>query len=379
MIFIKVVTIVGARPQFIKAAPVSRELRKENKEILVHTGQHYDDNMSAVFFDELNIPKPDYNLGVGSASHGKQTADMLVSIENILLDEEPDWVIVYGDTNSTIAGSLAASKLHIPIMHIEAGLRSYNRKMPEEINRVLTDNISTILSCPTKTAVDNLKDEGIKNIYDNGKLLQKSDINQLKYDTNNPLVINTGDVMYDAVLYNKKLAEEKSRVLDDLDLDETNYYLATVHRAENTDNRDHLKSIFEKFSQLSKKVVLPIHPRTSNKLKKYNLENLLNHENLRIIDPVGYLDMISLVSNATRVLTDSGGVQKEAFMLGTPCITLRDETEWVETVDYGKNVLAGLGAKNLCIDYNFNNDEIEDFPYGNGKASKTIVKLLTKV
>ena len=372
----KIVTIVGARPQFIKAAPVSRELRKANKEILVHTGQHYDDNMSAVFFDELNIPKPDYNLGVGSASHGRQTADMLVSIEKVLLDEEPDWVIVYGDTNSTIAGSLAASKLHIPIMHIEAGLRSYNRKMPEEINRVLTDNISTILSCPTKTAVDNLKEEGIKNIYDDGKLLRESDINQLKYDTNNPLVINTGDVMYDAVLYNKKLAEKKSRILDDLDLDEENYYLATVHRAENTDNRDHLKSIFEKFSRLSKKVVLPIHPRTSNKLKTYNLENLLNYENLKIIDPVGYLDMISLVNNATRVLTDSGGVQKEAFMLGTPCITLRNETEWVETIEYGRNTLAGLGAKNLDIDYDFNDDEIEDFPYGNGDSAKKIVKMI---
>jgi UDP-GlcNAc3NAcA epimerase len=373
---LKIVTIVGARPQFIKSAPVSRELRKENKEILVHTGQHYDDNMSAVFFGELNIPKPDYNLGVGSASHGKQTADMLVSIENVLLDEEPDWVIVYGDTNSTIAGSLAASKLHIPIIHIEAGLRSYNRKMPEEINRVLTDNISTILSCPTKTAVDNLKAEGLKNIYDNGKLLQESDISQLKYDKNNPLVINTGDVMYDAVLYNKKLAEEKSMILNDLDLDEKNYYLATVHRAENTDNRDHLKSIFEKFSQLSKKVVLPIHPRTSNKLKKYNLEKLLDHANIKIIDPIGYLDMLSLISKADRVLTDSGGVQKEAFMLGTPCITLRNETEWVETIEYGKNVLAGLGAKKLDISFEFNDYEIKEFPYGNGDSAKKIVRML---
>lgn len=377
MIIIKVLTIVGARPQFIKAAPVSRELRKENKEILVHTGQHYDDNMSAVFFDELNIPKPDYNLGVGSASHGKQTANMLVSIEELLLDEEPDWVIVYGDTNSTIAGSLAASKLHIPIMHIEAGLRSYNKKMPEEVNRILTDNISTILSCPTKTAVRNLVDEGFNNVYKNGKLLEDEDGKKLEFNTNKPLVINTGDVMYDAVLYNKKLAENKSDILNELNLKSANYYLATVHRAENTDNKNNLKNIFNKFIELPKKVVLPIHPRTKNKLKKYKLEYLLDNKNIRIIDPVGYLDMISLVSNADKVLTDSGGVQKEAFMLGTPCITLRDETEWVETIELGRNVLAGLGAEDLNINNQFKEIDKNKLPYGNGSASEKIVDLLT--
>lgn len=376
MIIIKVLTIVGARPQFIKAAPVSRELRKENKEILVHTGQHYDDNMSAVFFDELNIPKPDYNLGVGSASHGKQTANMLVSIEELILDEEPDWVIVYGDTNSTIAGSLAASKLHIPIMHIEAGLRSYNKKMPEEVNRILTDNISTILSCPTKTAVKNLVNEGFNNVHENGELLEDEDDKKLQFNTNTPLVINTGDVMYDAVLYNKKLAENKSDILNELNLKSADYYLATVHRAENTDNKNHLKNIFDKFIELPKKVILPIHPRTKNKLKEYKLEYLLDNKNIRIIDPVGYLDMISLVSKADKVLTDSGGVQKEAFMLGTPCITLRDETEWVETVEYGRNVLAGLGASELDMDVEFNKDNNYKSPYGNGNAAQNIVSLL---
>lgn len=376
MIFIKVLTLVGARPQFIKAAPVSRELRKENKEILVHTGQHYDDNMSAVFFDELNIPKPDYNLGVGSASHGKQTADMLVSIEKLILNEEPDWIIVYGDTNSTIAGSLAASKLNIPIMHIEAGLRSYNKKMPEEVNRILTDNISTILSCPTKTAVKNLIDEGFNNVYKNGELLEDEDDKKIEFNTNKPLVINTGDVMYDAVLYNRKLAENQSDILNEFNLKSADYYLATVHRAENTDNKNHIKNIFDKFIELPKKVILPIHPRTKNKLKEYELEYLLDNKNIRIIDPVGYLDMISLVSNADKVLTDSGGVQKEAFMLGTPCITLRDETEWVETVEYGRNILVGLGASELDMDVEFNKDNNYKSPYGNGNAAQKIVSLL---
>lgn len=372
----KIVTIIGARPQFIKAAPVSRELRKVNKEILIHTGQHYDDNMSAVFFDELNIPKPDYNLGVGSASHGKQTGEMLISIEEVLLKEEPDWVIVYGDTNSTIAGSLAASKLHIPIIHIEAGLRSYNRKMPEEINRVLTDNISNILSCPTKTAVNNLVKEGFNNVYNKGNLVEKKFDKKSKIEFSDPLVVNTGDVMYDAILYNKKLADDKSNILNKIDLNADSYYLATVHRAENTDEKDKLENIFKQFAKLDKKVVLPIHPRTRNRLKEFNISNLLSSENILLTEPVGYLDMISLISNANRVITDSGGVQKEAFMLGTPCITLRNETEWIETVKYGRNVLAGLGAKNLDIKVNYDSIDEDRYPYGKGDAAERIVNLL---
>lgn len=377
MIKIKVVTIVGARPQFIKAAPLSRKIRKENTEILVHTGQHYDNNMSSVFFDELNIPKPDYNLGVGSASHGKQTGEMIIAIEEVLLQEKPDWIIVYGDTNSTIAGSLAASKLHIPIIHVEAGLRSYNRNMPEEINRVLTDNISTVLSCPTKIAVDNLRKEGFKNIYNKGNLIQKDNKKNFKYDSSEPMVVNTGDVMYDAVLYNKNLAKNKSKILNKLDLTLENYYLATVHRAENTDDKEKLENIFKQFTELEKKVILPIHPRTNKRINEFNLDKLLKHKNIMIIDPVGYLDMISLVGNAAKVITDSGGVQKEAFMLGTPCITLRDETEWIETVEYGRNVLAGLGGKNLNINADFNSIDKNKFPYGKGDAAEKIVNLLT--
>lgn len=327
----KLVTIIGARPQFIKAAPFSEEFRKNNEEILVHTGQHYDANMSDIFFDELGIPKPDYNLGVGSGSHGKQTASMLEGIEEILLKEKPDGLLVYGDTNSTLAGALAASKLHVPVYHVEAGLRSYNKLMPEEQNRILTDHISDILLCPTQTAVDNLNKEGIMEG-----------------------VVNTGDIMYDTVLRNIGIANEKysnGLWFDEIvkengeinKITEKDYYLATIHRAENTDNPEKLFNIFKAFSELDKHVLLPLHPRT-----KRLIENLdIDFKNIIIIKPVGYLLMLYLTSNAYMVVTDSGGLQKEAYFLKTPCTTLRDQTEWVETLGNSWNVLSQIDVEEI--------------------------------
>lgn len=327
----KLITIIGARPQFIKAAPFSEEFRKNHEEILVHTGQHYDENMSNVFFDELGIPKPDYNLGVGSGSHGKQTARMLEGIEGILLKEKPDGLLVYGDTNSTLAGALAASKLHIPVYHVEAGLRSYNKSMPEEQNRILTDHISDMLLCPTQTAVDNLRKEGITSG-----------------------VINTGDIMYDTVLRNIDIAKAKYQNgvwLDEIrqengpihDIVEKGYYLATIHRAENTDDPKKLSEIFQAFSTLDKPVLLPLHPRTRHLIGQLDVDL----RNIVIIQPVGYLLMLYLTSNAYMVVTDSGGLQKEAYFLKTPCTTLRDQTEWVETLENDWNVLSQIHVETI--------------------------------
>lgn len=322
----KIITIIGARPQFIKAAPFSAAIRREHTEILVHTGQHYDNNMSDIFFDELGIPKPDYNLGVGSGGHGAQTGRMLEKIEELLFKERPDGVLVYGDTNSTLAGALAASKLHIPVFHVEAGLRSYNKLMPEEQNRVLTDHISDLLLCPTQTAIENLAKEGIISG-----------------------VINTGDIMYDAVLRNIGFARSryaKGVWLDQLRaengelpaLEERKYYLATVHRAENTDNIKKLQDIFNAFGKLDKPVLLPLHPRT----RKIIVEHDIPIDNIIVIQPVGYLLMLYLTANAYMVVTDSGGLQKEAYFLQTPCTTLRDQTEWVETLENGWNMLSPI-------------------------------------
>lgn len=350
----KLVSIVGARPQFIKAAPVSRELRKQFKEVLVHTGQHYDHNMSNIFFNELNIPEPDYNLEVGSGTHGKQTGEMLAKIEEVLLKEKPDWVIIYGDTNSTVAGSLAASKLHIPVAHIEAGLRSFNRKMPEEINRVVADHLSSLLFPPTETAVNHLKNEGItENVY------------------------NVGDVMYDATLYNLKIAEEKSDIIQQLNLESKQYYLATVHRAENTDEKCNLSNILTAFGKLDKTIVLPLHPRSKGSIQIHELSYLLNKQNILIIEPVGYLDMLILEKNADKILTDSGGVQKEAYFMKTPCITLRTETEWVETVESGWNTIVNTDIEKIIAAVSKNKlpETHPDF-YGDGKASERITNLL---
>jgi len=313
----KIVTIVGARPQFIKCAPVSRALRNEHEEILIHTGQHYDANMSEVFFTELAIPAPDYNLGIGSGPQGEQTGRMLAAIEDVLIREEPDMVLVYGDTNSTLAGALAAVKMHIPVAHVEAGLRSFDRSMPEEINRIVTDHVSDLLFCPTQTAVDNLAAEGItKGVH------------------------LTGDVMVDALLYNREIAEQSSTVLEDLGLSEGEYYVATVHRSSNTDSEENLRSIIGAFGEISGPVVFPAHPRTVKYLKEYGLYDHLP-KNIRMTEPLPYLDMLHLMKHPRMILTDSGGVQKEAYILKVPCVTLRENTEWVETLVDGWNVLVG--------------------------------------
>jgi UDP-N-acetylglucosamine 2-epimerase len=316
----KIVSVVGARPQFIKLAALSKELRKKHREIIIHTGQHYDDELSKIFFSELSLPRPNYNLGIGSAEHGKQTGRMMEGIERILISRNPDLVIVYGDTNSTLAGALAAAKLNIPVAHVEAGLRSYRKSMPEEINRVLTDHVSTLLFCPTPTSVINLKKEGItKGVY---------------------LV---GDVMYDSLLDHLKVAEKESRIMRKLNLTKKEFYLLTIHRAENTDIKENLKKVTQIIADLDKKVVFPIHPRTRKKLREFKLlRRLVTLSNLILIDPVSYLDMLILEKNARFVLTDSGGVQKEAYFLKTPCLTLRDETEWLETLKGGWNQVVGL-------------------------------------
>jgi len=312
-----IVSIVGARPQFIKCAAVSREIRKDNTEILVHTGQHYDPGMSDVFFEELKIPKPNYNLGIGSGPHGKQTGEILAKVESVLLREEPELVIVYGDTNSTLAGALAAVKLHIPVAHVEAGLRSFDRTMPEEINRIVTDHIADLLFCPTENAVRLLDKEGITH----GVHL-------------------VGDVMADVLEFNKALAERNSCIIDTLGLKPRNYFVVTIHRPSNTDSPDALSSIIRALGQANLPVVFPVHPRTLKYLDEYGLLGRMP-QHVKITEPLGYLDMIQLMDNAKKILTDSGGVQKEAYMLGIPCITLRKNTEWVETLCDGWNVLTG--------------------------------------
>jgi UDP-GlcNAc3NAcA epimerase len=312
----KVLTVVGARPQFVKAATVSKVLRSSAAEVLVHTGQHYDFNMSKVFFQELEMPEPDYNLEIGSGSHGSQTGKMLEALEAVMVKEAPNLVLIYGDTNSTLAGALAAVKLHIPVAHVEAGLRSFNRRMPEEINRVMADHVSAWLLAPTATAVNNLAAEGIvKGVH------------------------LTGDVMYDAFLAASKLARERSVILTTLGQTPGKYSLLTLHRAENTDDPKRLQAIIGAFNEMDQPVIFPLHPRTRAKLKELGLQ--WNGNAIRMIEPVGYFDMISLELNARRIFTDSGGVQKEAYMAKVPCITLRDETEWVETVDARWNILVG--------------------------------------
>jgi UDP-GlcNAc3NAcA epimerase len=350
-----ILTIVGARPQFIKAAVVSRVIRNREgvQESIVHTGQHYDPNMSDIFFDELDIPRPAIHLGVGSGMHGKQTGDMLSGIEKAILDLKPDWLLIYGDTNSTLAGALAAAKLHVPIAHVEAGLRSFNRRMPEEINRVVSDVVSTLLFTPTEVGAQNLANEGI-----------------------HKGVIRTGDVMYDAALYYGE--RSTGRILADANVVPGKYILCTVHRAENTDDPARLKGILEGLQQVAKKlpVVLPLHPRTRNILKQ---QGLAEPAGVKIIDPVSYLDMVALEKSAAVLLTDSGGVQKEAYFYGVPCVTMRDETEWTETVTSGWNTLVGADPARIvaAVDKALAGRPGEHPAlYGDGKAGEKIVDSL---
>lgn len=354
----KIVTIIGARPQFIKAAVVSNALAASGlTEILVHTGQHFDANMSDVFFDELEIPRPEYNLGIGGGSHGQNTGRMIEEFEKVLIEICPDWVLVYGDTDSTLAGAIAAVKLHIPVAHVEAGLRSFNRKMPEEINRVLTDHAASLLFAPTETAVKHLASEGIS-----GKSVQL-----------------VGDVMYDAALFYGAKADRESDILSRIDVALKDYTLATIHRAENTDNPERLAAILDGFARFGRKIVLPLHPRTRGRLASMRLTLPAN---VQLIDPVGYLDMVMLEKNACLIATDSGGVQKEAFFYRVPCVTLRDETEWTELVEAGWNRIAppisGADVSEAM------NDSLESkgrdiHPYGTGNASSIIVENLLSV
>jgi len=349
----KIVSIVGARPQFIKCAPVSARLRKEHEEILVHTGQHYDPEMSDIFFEDLQIPRPDYHLDVGSGSHGKQTAAILEKTENVLVKEMPDFVLVYGDTNSTLAGAIAAAKLHIPVAHVEAGLRSFDRTMPEEINRVVTDHVADLLLCPTQTAIDNLAKEGI-----------------------NRGVHLVGDVMVDALKRNVIIAEKKSRIIHQLGLIKGTYCVATVHRPANTDDKKNLTAILDAFRESGDTIVFPVHPRTRKYLHEYGLWDSLPG-NILCIDPLGYIDMLHLMKHAKKILTDSGGIQKEAYVLGIPCITMRENTEWIETLTGGWNILVGADKHKilagLLADRRTNADNTV---FGKGDAAERIANVL---
>lgn len=348
-----VTTILGARPQFIKAATVSRELKKSGvREIIIHTGQHFDENMSEVFFKEMDIPSPNYHLDVNNLGHGAMTGRMLEKIEEVLTKQKPDLVLVYGDTNSTLAGALAASKLHIPVAHVEAGLRSFDMKMPEEVNRILTDRISKFLFCPTDTAVNNLAKEGFG-----------------AFDCK---ISKPGDVMYDAVLYYRDKARSTSRILAAEKLTPGNFVLATLHRAENTNNVARLRSICAALNDIhsTMPVVLPLHPRTKTYLESNDIRLTVH-----LIQPAGYFDMLTLLKNCKMVLTDSGGLQKEAYFFGKFCVTLRDQTEWVELVEAGANIIVGADQKKIIDGFNSNLNKVVSNKtlYGTGDAAKKIV------
>jgi UDP-GlcNAc3NAcA epimerase len=357
----KIITVIGARPQFVKAAVVSRALMNANniEEILVHTGQHFDKNMSEIFFEEMKIPKPQYNLHINGLSHGAMTGQMLQGVEDLCINEKPDYVLVYGDTNSTIAGALAAKKLGIGVIHIEAGLRSFNRSMPEEINRILTDSISDILFCPTDTAIFNLNNEGISDGI--------------------VKVIKNGDVMQDAAMYYADKSEDRSTIMRQLGLRSNDFVLATLHRQENTDDINSLKAIIRAFNHIAKevKLIIPLHPRTRKIIERENLST-----NFYVIDPVGYFDMLELLRNCKMVLTDSGGLQKEAYFFNKYCITLRNETEWVELVQNNFNRLAGSDTGLILeLFQKFSNLKFDKHIelYGGGKASDIIAKTLAEI
>ncbi|MFT4600389.1 MAG: UDP-GlcNAc3NAcA epimerase [Arenicella sp.] len=375
----KIITVIGARPQIIKAAAVSRTIKNHHseqlEEVIVHTGQHYDENMSEVFFNELNIPRPNYNLGVGSGHHGAQTAEMLKGIEDIILKEKPQVLIVYGDTNSTVAGGLAATKLHVPLIHIEAGLRSHNKAMPEEINRITTDHMSTLLFSPTIQGIDNLKNEGfsLENIG--------------PFSIDNPKVYHCGDIMYDNSKHFSKVSERDSKILEKLAIEK--FILATVHRNNNTDDPVRLNSIFGALLDIADQnditVVLPLHPRTK-KMMDVNLEDRLQEriqasEQFKIIEPVSFLDMIALEMNAEMVVTDSGGVQKEAFFFNCPCLILRSETEWVEIVENGNAIVVDADYDRIVEGFKFLSTKTDlTYPpfYGDGSAAEFICKEILK-
>lgn len=371
----KIVTVIGARPQIIKAAALSRAIRqhfsKEMQEVIVHTGQHYDDNMSQVFFNEMGIPQPDYNLGVGSDSHGMQTAKMIEGIEKILLKEKPDAVVLYGDTNSTLAGAIAASKIHIPIVHIEAGLRSFNKAMPEEINRICCDHCSTLLFSPTATGFKNLINEGFN--PDNKK----------RFTIDNPGIYHCGDVMYDNSKYFANIADKKSRIIDNEGLRGVDYVLCTIHRDNNTDQPERLNAIFKALLKISesKTIVIPLHPRTS-KLLNINLEPALfekitDNQNIKILPPASFFDMIVLERHSQIIITDSGGVQKEAFFFQKPCLILRSETEWKEIVECGAAVITDADESRIIASFNnFIENPPHNYPeiFGDGNAAEFICK-----
>ena len=348
----KIVTIVGARPQFVKIAAVSRKLRARHQEILVHTGQHYDYKMSGAFFDGLELPQPDFNLEVGSGSHATQTGAMLTGIENILLSEKPDSLLIYGDTNSTLAGALAASKLSVPVVHVEAGLRSFNRSMPEEINRVVADHLSELLLCPSETAIDNLAREGL---------------------TRNVHLV--GDVMLDALNWARQRSTgAEAAVLNRFGLQRARYLVATLHRSENTDDHTRFAGILEAFNSLDEPVIFPVHPRARKIIGEIGF---VPRTGLHLIDPVGYLEMVALVGAARLVLTDSGGLQKEAYWLGAPCVTMRHETEWIETVDAGWNLLTGPDPERITRAVrSFTPPKSHPILYGDGAAAEKCVDLI---
>lgn len=372
---IKIVTIIGARPQIIKAAALSRAIKNnfssQITEIIVHTGQHYDDNMSQVFFDELEIPLPNYNLNVGSGNHGKQTATMISAIEDVLLNEKPNAIVLYGDTNSTLAGAMAASKIHIPVIHIEAGLRSFNKSMPEEINRIMCDHVSTLLFSPTKTGFDNLIQEGF--------------LSQTKapYSIDNPKIYHCGDVMYDNSLFFSKISDVKTSIINDLKLKNNGFILATIHRNNNTDEPIRLNALFKSLNDISinnqLQIVLPLHPRTSNlldrNLSKDLVEAIRLNSNFKIISPVSFLEMLALEKNCCLVMTDSGGVQKEAFYFEKPCVILRPETEWIELLENGSALIADADENKIKFSFEQLIAKKDlSFPklYGDGKAAEFI-------
>ncbi len=373
---LKIITIIGARPQIIKAAALSRAIsnhfRDKIQEIIVHTGQHYDENMSQVFIDELGIPKPNYNLGIGSGSHGKQTGRMIERLEEVLLEEGPDYVVIYGDTNSTLAASVAASKIQIPIIHIEAGLRSFNKSMPEEINRIMCDHASTLLFSPTPTGFNNLVKEGF------------SADTTAPFSADHPGIFHCGDVMYDNSLFFKHFATKTSQVLETYDLKDKPYFLGTIHRNNNTDQPERLNAIFRALNSITQTssipVVLPLHPRTDKALARNLDKDLFNQINenplIKILPPVSFLDMIMLESNCSMVFTDSGGVQKEAYFFEKPCIIFRSETEWTEIVDAGCGIIANADEENITNAFNYFHDNYKELQYspifGDGRAAEFI-------